>query len=94
MRTALSLLAFAFALDASAQLPVVELGAGMHIIKAEFADTFQTRARGLMHREKLAQNACKQGARDREIGAFHANPRHRCAMRLPQPVVAHSSAFP
>ena len=57
MRTALSLLAFAFSLHASAQLPVVELGAGMHVIRAEFADTFQTRARGLMHRDKLAQNA-------------------------------------
>ena len=57
MRTALSLLAFAFALEAGAQLPVVELGAGMHVIKAEFADTSQTRARGLMHRQQLAQNA-------------------------------------
>jgi len=44
-------------LEAGAQLPVVELGAGMHVIKAEFADTFQTRARGLMNREKLPQNA-------------------------------------
>ena len=57
MRTALSILVFACALDARAQLPVVELTAGMHLIKAEFADTFQTRARGLMHRDKLAQNA-------------------------------------
>src|SRR5262245_6379643 len=57
MRIALSIAALAFSLDARAQLPVVELTAGMHLIKAEFADTFQTRARGLMHREKLAQNA-------------------------------------
>ena len=57
MRIALSIAALAFSLDVSAQLPVVELGAGMHLIKAEFADTFQTRMRGLMHREKLEQNA-------------------------------------
>ena len=56
MRFAFSILSLAFALGAHAQLPVVELGAGMHVIKAEFADTFQTRARGLMHREKLPQN--------------------------------------
>jgi hypothetical protein len=59
MRIALSILAlaFAFALAARAELPVVELSAGVHLIKAEFADTFTTRARGLMYREKLAPNA-------------------------------------
>ena len=57
MRIALSLVALAFALAARAEPPVVELGAGMHLIQAEFADSFQTRASGLMHREKLAQNA-------------------------------------
>jgi uncharacterized membrane protein (UPF0127 family) len=57
MRIALSILALAFALAARAELPVVELTAGMHLIKAEFADTFTTRARGLMYREKLAPNA-------------------------------------
>jgi hypothetical protein len=57
MRTALSIVALAFALEARGDLPLVELTAGMHVIKAEYADTFQTRARGLMHREKLAQNA-------------------------------------
>ena len=57
MRTALWIVALAFALEARGDLPLVELTAGMHVIKAEFADTFQTRARGLMHREKLAQNA-------------------------------------
>ena len=57
MRVALSILAFTFALAAYAELPVVELSAGMHLIKAELADTFPTRTRGLMHREKLAQNA-------------------------------------
>jgi uncharacterized protein len=57
MRIALSILALAFTLVARAELPVVELSAGMHLIKAEFADTFTTRARGLMYREKLAPNA-------------------------------------
>jgi uncharacterized membrane protein (UPF0127 family) len=57
MRIALSILALAFTLDACAELPVVELTAGMHLIRAEFADTFPARTRGLMHREKLAQNA-------------------------------------
>ena len=57
MRILLSTFALAFALVARADLPVVELSAGMHLIKAEYADTFQTRARGLMNREKLAQNA-------------------------------------
>jgi uncharacterized membrane protein (UPF0127 family) len=42
---------------AHAQLPVVELGAGMHRIRAEVADTFATRMQGLMHRRSLAPNA-------------------------------------
>ena len=57
MRIALTALALALALEARADLPVVELTAGMHLIKAEFADTFPARTRGLMFREKLAQNA-------------------------------------
>jgi uncharacterized membrane protein (UPF0127 family) len=57
MRTALLVSALAFTLAAHAELPAVELSAGMHLIRAEFADTFPTRARGLMYREKLAQNA-------------------------------------
>ena len=57
MRIALTTLALVFALQARADLPVVELTAGMHLIKAEFADTFQARIRGLMYREKLPQNA-------------------------------------
>ena len=57
MRIALSLLALAFTLAARAELPVVELSAGVHLIRAELADTFITRGRGLMYREKLAPNA-------------------------------------
>ena len=40
-----------------AQLPVVELNAGMYLIRAEVAADFASRARGLMHRESLAPNA-------------------------------------
>ena len=39
------------------QLPVVQLSAGMHLIRAEVAADFSSRARGLMHRKSLAQNA-------------------------------------
>ena len=39
------------------QLPVVELKAGMHLIRAEVAADFSTRGRGLMHRKSLAPNA-------------------------------------
>ena len=38
------------------QLPVLELNAGIYVIRAEVANSFETRARGLMHRESLAPN--------------------------------------
>ena len=37
-------------------LPALELGAGMHLIRAELAATEATRALGLMHRRSLAPN--------------------------------------
>jgi uncharacterized membrane protein (UPF0127 family) len=37
-------------------LPAVQLKAGMHIIRAEVAADFATRAQGLMHRKSLGQN--------------------------------------
>ncbi len=37
-------------------LPTVQLKAGMHIIRAEVAADFATRAQGLMHRKSLGQN--------------------------------------
>jgi uncharacterized protein len=37
--------------------PVVQLSAGMHLIQAEVVSDNATRARGLMHRKSLAQNA-------------------------------------
>ena len=47
------------ALPAAAQqsLPVVQLSAGMHLIRAEVAADFGSRAQGLMNRKSLAQNA-------------------------------------
>ena len=53
----IALLLAAAALAAHAQLAAVELSAGMHVIRAEVADSFATRAQGLMHRKSLAQNA-------------------------------------
>jgi uncharacterized membrane protein (UPF0127 family) len=38
-------------------LPVLELKAGMHLIRAEVAADFASRAQGLMHRKSLGQNA-------------------------------------
>ena len=50
--------ALLFAAPAMAQpLPVVELRAGMHLIRAEVAADFETRGRGLMHRKSLERNA-------------------------------------
>ena len=51
------LLALGLFSAAHAELPVVELTAGMHRIRAELADTFPTRIQGLMHRQSLAPNA-------------------------------------
>jgi hypothetical protein len=56
MRFALCLL-LAAAPAFAQQLPVVQLKAGMHLIRAEVAADFSTRARGLMHRKSLAPNA-------------------------------------
>jgi uncharacterized membrane protein (UPF0127 family) len=39
------------------QLPVVQLSAGMHLIRAEIAADFSSRGRGLMHRKSLGANA-------------------------------------
>jgi uncharacterized membrane protein (UPF0127 family) len=52
------LLALVFSLPALAQeMPVVQLNAGMHLIRAELAADFNTRARGLMFRASMPQNA-------------------------------------
>jgi uncharacterized membrane protein (UPF0127 family) len=51
------LLAAAPALAQSPPPPVVQLNAGMHLIRAEVVSDSATRAQGLMHRKALAQNA-------------------------------------
>jgi len=58
-RTALAAL---FVLSAVAgpsagQLPTLELNAGIHLIRAEIASTFDSRARGLMFRKELGANS-------------------------------------
>jgi uncharacterized protein len=61
-RLALSALVAFFALPASAQeapqmnLPVVQLQAGMHNIRAQIAATPDQRATGLMHRREMPQH--------------------------------------
>ena len=55
---ALFFLSMLLAAPAAAQeLPVVQLSAGMHLIRAEVAADFSSRGRGLMHRKSLAPNA-------------------------------------
>jgi len=39
-----------------AQLPTLELNAGIHLIRAEVANTFEARAQGLMFRKYLGPN--------------------------------------
>ncbi len=43
----------AAAVPAAAQMPVIELGAGMFRIEAEVADSFEERQRGLMQRRSM-----------------------------------------
>ena len=57
VRTLTLSLALLLAAPAAAQLPVVELSAGMHLIRAELADSFAARMQGLMHRQSLGRNA-------------------------------------
>jgi uncharacterized membrane protein (UPF0127 family) len=56
MRFALALM-LAAAPALAQQLPVVQLKAGMHLIRAEVAADYATRGRGLMFRKSLAPNA-------------------------------------
>jgi hypothetical protein len=55
MRFVLALMLLA-APAAAQELPVVELRAGMHLIRAEVAADYSTRGRGLMFRKSLAPN--------------------------------------
>jgi uncharacterized protein len=56
MRFLLALM-FVAAPAAAQQFPVVELRAGMHLIRAEVAADYSTRGRGLMYRKSLAPNS-------------------------------------
>ena len=54
------LLALSIAASALAQLPplpATQLSAGMHLIRAEVADSMESRMQGLMYRKSMAQNA-------------------------------------
>jgi uncharacterized membrane protein (UPF0127 family) len=56
-RLKLAVLIVAIAATAAyAQLPTMELNAGIHLIRAEVASTFETRAQGLMFRKYLGPN--------------------------------------
>ena len=57
MKSIFFLFAAWFAASAEAQLPTVDLGAGMHRIQAEVADNMGARMTGLMHRKSMAINA-------------------------------------
>jgi hypothetical protein len=57
MKKFLILLAAWLAGNAYAQLPTVDLFAGMYRIQAEVADNMGARMTGLMHRKTMAQNA-------------------------------------
>jgi uncharacterized protein len=50
-------LAVACVASAHAELPTIQLTAGMHLIRAEVAADNATRMQGLMHRESLGANA-------------------------------------
>jgi uncharacterized protein len=66
MRSAFTFSLMLLAAPALAQtLPVLELKAGMHLIRAEVAADFASRSQGLMHRKSLAQNAGMLFAFDR-----------------------------
>jgi uncharacterized membrane protein (UPF0127 family) len=55
-RVLLATLAVAAASGALAQMAALQLSAGMYLIHAEVANTFDTRATGLMFRKSLAAN--------------------------------------
>jgi hypothetical protein len=57
MRFLLILLLAALPAIPRAELPAVQLSAGMHAIRAEVADTMGARMQGLMHRKSMPQNA-------------------------------------
>jgi uncharacterized membrane protein (UPF0127 family) len=57
MKKLFLVLAAAVAGSALAQLPTVQLSTGMHLIRAEVADSMGTRMEGLMHRKSMPQGS-------------------------------------
>ena len=57
MKKLIAAAAFAVTFAAHAELPAVQLSAGMHLIRAEVAADFNSRMQGLMHRKSLGTNA-------------------------------------
>ena len=57
MKELFLLLAAFFPALALAELPAVQLSTGMHLIRAEVADSMGTRMEGLMHRKSMPQGS-------------------------------------
>jgi uncharacterized protein len=57
MKRVLFVLAVLLSAAARAELPVVQLATGMHLIRAEVADSMGTRMEGLMHRKSMPQGS-------------------------------------
>jgi len=57
MKTLSFLLAMLLSAAARAELPVIQLSAGMHLIRAELADSMGARMEGLMHRKSMPQGS-------------------------------------
>ena len=57
MKRLFLLIALSLSALARAELPVVQLQAGMHLIRAELADSMGTRMEGLMYRKSMPQGS-------------------------------------
>ena len=57
MKKLFLVLAVLFSAAARAELPVVQLATGMHLIRAELADSMGTRMEGLMYRKSMPQGS-------------------------------------
>ena len=57
MKRFIFLLAVSLSTVARAELPVVQLSTGMHLIRAELADNMGTRMEGLMYRKSMPQGS-------------------------------------
>ena len=57
MKRLLFCLALVFCAPVRAELPIVQLTLGMHLVRAELADRMATRMEGLMHRKSMPQGS-------------------------------------